>query len=78
MKNFNTQLNPESEDSIFLTPRQMANILNMSLKWVVKQTQERRMPGQTKIGRLWRYHISEVEDRLNAGGQFLLDKPHAR
>jgi excisionase family DNA binding protein len=57
----------------FLTPQEVAGKLNMSLKWVTKQTQARRMPGQIKIGRLWRYRRTDVEKRLLAGS-FLLEK----
>ena len=56
-----------------MTPKDLAEKLAMSLKWVVKQTQARRVPGQIKIGRLWRYRRAEVEKRLLAG-QFLLEK----
>lgn len=54
------------------TPKELAAKLNMSLKWVVKMTQAHRMPGQIKIGRLWRYRRVDVEKRLLAG-DFLLE-----
>ena len=56
----------------FLTPKELSRKLNMSLKWVEKQTQARRIPGQVKMGRLWRYKIKEVEKRLLSGKEFLL------
>jgi len=59
--------------SDYLTPNEMAEKVRMSLKFIVTQTQARRMPGQVKIGRLWRYRRVEVEKRLLAG-QFLLEK----
>jgi excisionase family DNA binding protein len=59
---------PTSE---YLTPQELAIMLNMSLKWVVKHTQFHRIPGQIKMGRLWRYRRSEVEMRL-LSGKFLL------
>ena len=56
----------------FLTPQEVASKLGMSVKWVTKQTQARRMPGQIKVGRLWRYRRTDVEKRLLAGS-FLLE-----
>ena len=70
MDTSNSVINSEPE---FLTPRQLAVRVNMSQKWVVKRTQERVVPGQIKIGRLWRYRRSDVEKHLK-GGTFLLDK----
>ena len=63
----------ETQQSEYLTPGQLAAKLNMSLKWVVKHTQARRIPGQTKFGRLWRYRRVEVEKRL-LSGTFLKEK----
>jgi len=59
--------------SDFLTPRELALKLGMSLKWIVAQTQARRIPGQTKMGHAWRYRRTEVEKRL-LSGEFLLRK----
>ncbi len=56
----------------FYTAEELATKLNMSLKWVVTHTQARRIPGQIKMGRLWRYRRADVEKRLVAG-KFLLD-----
>ena len=61
-------------DSDFFSPPELARKLNMSLKWVVKHTQARRIAGQVKIGRLWRYNKIEVEKRLISGQEFLLKK----
>ncbi len=67
-------LNPsETELADCFTPKELAAKLNMSLKWVVKMTQAHRMPGQIKIGRLWRYRRADVEKRLLAG-DFLLEE----
>ena len=65
------------EDPEYLTPPQLAKKLNMSLKWIQTQTQARRIPGQVKIGRLWRYRRWDVEKRL-LSAQFLLDLPPER
>jgi hypothetical protein len=55
------------KQSDYLTPEELAHKLNMSLKWVEKQTQAHKVPGQTKIGRLWRYRLGEVEKQLLTG-----------
>jgi hypothetical protein len=56
-------------DSIepLLTPRELAQRLHMSLKWVETHTQERRIPGQIKVGRFWRYDWLEVRRRMFSG-----------
>jgi hypothetical protein len=61
---------PDGSD--FISPKQLATRLSMSLKWVEKQTQARRMPGQVKMGRVWRYHWVEVQKRMLTG-QLLLE-----
>jgi hypothetical protein len=61
------------EDEL-MTPLDLANRLKMSMKWVVKHTQARRIPGQVKVGGNWRYRRLDVEKRLLAG-QFLLPNP---
>lgn len=63
----------QNKPSDFLKPKELADKIGMSLKWVTAQTQARRVPGQIKIGRLWRYRLTEVEKRLLAG-QFLHEK----
>ena len=62
----------KQENPDCLTPKELAGKLNMSLKWVVKHTQARNIPGQVKLGGLWRYRRNEVEKRL-LGTQFLLE-----
>lgn len=51
----------------FLTPQQLADKCNVSLKFVQKHTATRRLPGATKMGRLWRYRRTDVEKRLLSG-----------
>ncbi len=63
----------ESLDPEYLSPKQLADKLNMSLKWVEKHTQEHRIPGQVKMGRVWRYHWIEIQKHL-ISGQLLLEK----
>ena len=54
-------------DEPLLTPNELAQRLNMSLKWVETHTQERRIPGQVKVGRVWRYDWLEVRKRMFSG-----------
>lgn len=61
-----------SIDEVLLTPRELANRLHISLKWVEKQTQNRRIPGQVKVGRVWRYSWVEIQRRM-LSGQILLE-----
>ena len=56
----------------YYTPRELSRKLNVSLKWVTNRTQKRQVPGQTKIGHIWRYKKIEVEKGL-LSGRFLSD-----
>ena len=57
----------------YLTGRQLAEKLNMSVKFIEKQTAARRIPGAVKIGYHWRYSSTEISKRL-LSGQFLLNR----
>ena len=63
--------NSDLKEMEFLTARQLAKTFNLSLKSIVRWTQEGRVPGQTKFGRVWRYDRNEIEKRL-LSGNFLL------
>ena len=52
------------ETQKLLNPRELANRLGVSLKFVIKHTQTHRIPGQIKIGRLWRYDPIAIEKAL--------------
>lgn len=54
-----------------LTPEELSEILKVSLKAVKNWTQSGKIPGQKKIGRLWRYRKSEVLKQLITKNQFL-------
>jgi hypothetical protein len=56
----------------YLTARQLAGKVNVSLKAVVKWTQARRLPC-CKMGGVWRYPRLEIEKRL-LSGSLLYDK----
>ena len=60
-----------------ISPKQLADRLHISLKWVEKHTQERRIPGQVKVGRVWRYDWMEVQKRM-LSGQVLLEPARAK
>jgi excisionase family DNA binding protein len=64
----------QEDTTEYYTPQQLAQKLNMSLKFIEKHTQARRIPGQTKVGRMWRYNRIAVEKRLLSGNNFLLDR----
>lgn len=51
----------------YLTPRELASKLKMSLKFIVTQTQANRVPGQKQIGRSWRYQKAAIEQALDSG-----------
>ena len=55
-----------------LTPKELALKLKVSLKTIVNWTQAGIVPGQIKVGRVWRYKCQIVEKRILTKGQFLL------
>ena len=67
-----------SEQPVFLTAKQLCELLNVSQKFIQSQTQARRIPGQIKVGRVWRYNRAEVEKAMLKGGQFLLTQKDLR
>lgn len=60
------------KEATYLTARQLAEKLNVSLKAVINWTAARRLPC-IKMGRMNRYPRFEIEKRLLAGN-LLLDK----
>ncbi len=65
--------NPLAEEPEYLTGKQLAGKLNVSIKAVVKWTAAHRLPGAYKIGRVWRYQWREIEKKL-LSGSLLFDK----
>jgi excisionase family DNA binding protein len=63
---------PAGPEAEYLTARQLAEKVNVSLKAVVKWTAARRLPC-CKMGRVWRYPVREIEKRL-LSGNLLYDK----
>lgn len=64
-----TQSYPEN-----LTPAQLQDWLQVGEKWVEKNTQARRIPGQFKAGKYWRYERAAIEKHRLATGDVLLPK----
>lgn len=58
--------------SQFFTTRELADHLNMSIKFIINNRQKNRIPGAIKCGRYWRYRKSDIFRALNSG-TFLLD-----
>lgn len=52
------------EPKEYYTPPELAEKLNLALKTIRKWTYERRIPGQIKVGSLWRYRALEIEKAL--------------
>jgi hypothetical protein len=61
--------NPE-----ILTPDALEDWLGVGEEWVTKNTQARRIPGQFKAGRSWRYRKADIEKQILKTGQALLPK----
>ena len=57
----------------FLDTPQLARMLNVSKKSIIKWREQRRIPGAVKCGRVWRYSRNEIRKRL-LSGKLLLDK----
>ena len=66
-------MNKEDYQDQYLTADELATMLKVSRRFIETNTSARRIPGQIKIGRLWRYKKISVQKAL-IGGQFLLDK----
>jgi hypothetical protein len=62
---------PEPE---YLTAKQLAGKLNMSIRSIVKWTAQHRIPGAVKMGYHWRYSSTEISKRL-LSGQLLSPMP---
>lgn len=63
---------PKTPD--ILTPNQLADWLQVGEKWVEKNTQARRIPGQFKAGKYWRYDRAAIEMQRLKTGEALLPK----
>ena len=68
------QAGPEPE---YLTAKQLAKKLNMSIKSITKWTAQHRIPGAVKMGYHWRYSSTEISKRL-LSGQLLSPMPKGK
>ena len=59
-------------ESEYLDTPQLATMLNVSVKAIIKWREECRIPGAIKFGRVWRFNKREIQKRL-LSGNFLLD-----
>lgn len=57
---------PAKEEGEYYTPVELAKKLNVSRKFIVKHTMRRAIPGQIKIGRIWRYRKTTVQEALDS------------
>lgn len=57
-----------------LTAEELAKKLNVSVQFIHKHTRQFRIPGQIKVGRVWRYRESIIFKRLLGHYQFLLEE----
>jgi len=65
----------ETQSKEFLSPRELAEKLSVSLRFVEDNTYSRRIPGAIKIGRVWRYRVSDVEKALLRGSLLIEKQP---
>ncbi len=63
----------ETQSKEFLSPRELAGKIGMSLRFIEDNTRLRKIPGAIKIGRVWRYRVTDVEKAL-LRGTFLIEK----
>ena len=55
-----------------ITPKELANRIGMSIKFIRSHITDRRLPGMVKCGRFWRFDMREIEKAIN-NGKLLLD-----
>lgn len=60
--------------SEFLTPQELAGMLNVSQKFIDKHIATKRIPGAVRVGRLWRFKRIDIEKRLAIGELLLPEK----
>jgi excisionase family DNA binding protein len=65
-------ISSELPEAAYMTSRQLAAYLNVSLKFIQKHTENGRLP-VARFGRAVRFRRMEIEQRLLAG-KLLLDK----
>ncbi len=61
-------------EDIVLTKDQFMQRYNVLEDWIQKNTQAKRIPGQFKVGKSWRYPLAEIQKNILKTGQLLLKK----
>ena len=69
-----TPCDPAGPEPEYLTAKQLAEKLKMSIRSIVKWTAQHRIPGAVKMGYHWRYSSTEISKRL-LSGQLLSPMP---
>jgi excisionase family DNA binding protein len=64
-------LQPSTEPGFF-TPEQLAAYMQVPLRSIRKWAMERRIVGQVKVGRLWRFRRADIERAALPGNNILL------
>jgi len=64
-------MDENSTETEFLNSIQLANMLSVSVKAVIKWRAQRRIPGAIKCGRVWRFNRIEIRKRLLSGNLLL-------
>ncbi len=67
-------LGEPSREGEILTAAELEGWLKVGPDWVEKNTQARRIPGQFKAGRSWRYLKAAIEKNILTRGEALLPK----
>ena len=55
----------------YYKPRELAELLKVSVKTISNWTQSFRLPGQIKCGHLWRYRKDSIDKALRSGNLLL-------
>lgn len=61
------QIIEDENSKEYLTPKELATKLNVSLRIIREKTYANKIPGQIKIFGRWRYNLVEIEKALKGG-----------
>lgn len=67
----NQQTQQPDREPEYLTPEELAQKVNMSIKFVHKHIGTMRLPGMVRMGRHWRFRRADVEKQLAKGSLLL-------
>jgi len=71
-KDFGKPIENKTPGLCLITGHELAAKLSVTKKAVERWTSKRLIPGQIKVGRLWRYSLVEIEKRIQSGNGFLM------